>query len=147
MITGDVVIPVFCKVDDRMPSVKKQPQGNKRSSWNDLMFVKTALSKTALVYDLKHFHHCFQNYINLACFARFATFVRHTGTTLYVFLRVSMDQCASITFVNSTPQVVRHNRRIGHHWAFDGWSECSTTTAGWFYCFKLPLFVDNPNPV
>ena len=79
----------------------------------------------------------------LLSYTRFVTLMQQMGIPLYVFLRLSMGSCTGISFVDSTPLAVCHNRRIYRHRVFDGWAARGKTTMGWFYGFKLHLIVNH----
>jgi len=79
----------------------------------------------------------------LVSYPRFVTLMQSMGLPLYVFLRISMGQCTGISFVDSTPLAVCHNRRIGRHRVFDGFAQRGKTTMGWFYGFKLHLIINH----
>jgi transposase len=83
----------------------------------------------------------------LVSYSRFVTLMQQMGIPLYVFLRVSMGRCTGISFVDSTPLAVCHNRRIARHRVFDGWAARGKTTMGWFYGFKLHLIVNHEGEI
>ena len=76
-------------------------------------------------------------------YARFVALMESMGVPLYVFLRVSMGPCTGISFVDSTPLAVCHNRRIERHRVFEGFAARGKTTMGWFYGFKLHLIINH----
>jgi hypothetical protein len=51
-------------------------------------------------------------------------------------------QCTGISFVDSTPIKVCHNKRIKRNKVFAGLAARGKTTMGWFYGFKLHLVVN-----
>ena len=51
-------------------------------------------------------------------------------------------RCTGISFVDSTPLKVCHNRRIPRHKVFAGLAARGKTSMGWFYGFKLHLIVN-----
>lgn len=54
-----------------------------------------------------------------------------------------MGRCTGISFIDSTPLAVCHNKRIKRHRVFDGFAERGKTTMGWFYGFKLHLMINH----
>ena len=48
-----------------------------------------------------------------------------------------------ISFVDSTPLKVCHNKRIPRHRVFEGLAERGKTSMGWFFGFKLHLVVND----
>lgn len=51
--------------------------------------------------------------------------------------------CTGISFVDSTPIAVCHNRRIPQHKTFDGIAQRGKNSADWFSGFKLHLVVND----
>ena len=78
----------------------------------------------------------------LVSYKRFVALMERIGVPLFVYLQVCMGRCTGISFVDSTPLRVCHNRRIQRHRVFDGWAARGKTTMGWFYGFKLHLAVN-----
>lgn len=91
--------------------------------------------------------HLKQAFPNLVSYPRFVTLMQSMGLPLYVFLRVSMGHCTGISFVDSTPLAVCHNKRISRHRVFDGFAERGKTTMGWFYGFKLHLIINHEGEI
>ena len=76
-------------------------------------------------------------------YQRFIKLIRRVGIPLYVYLHVVMGRCTGISFVDSTPLRVCHNKRIRSHRVFDGFAERGKTTMGWFFGFKLHLVINH----
>lgn len=91
--------------------------------------------------------HLSSEFPKLVSYSRFVTLMQQMGIPLYVFLRLSMGRCTGISFVDSTPLAVCHNRRIARHRVFDGWAARGKTTMGWFYGFKLHLIVNHEGKI
>ena len=62
---------------------------------------------------------------------------------LCLYLRSRLGQNTGISFIDSTPLPVCHNRRIGRHKVFAGLAARGKTSMGWFYGFKLHLIVND----
>ena len=92
-------------------------------------------------------HHLKQDFPRLVSYPRFVTLMQSMGLPLYVFLRISMGRCTGISFVDSTPLAVCHNRRIRRHKVFHGFAERGKTTMGWFYGFKLHLIINHDGEI
>ncbi|WP_430010451.1 IS982 family transposase, partial [Methylophaga lonarensis] len=80
---------------------------------------------------------------HLVSYPRFVALMQSMGLPLYVFLRISMGRCTGISFIDSTPLAVCHNKRIKRHRVFDGFAERGKTSMGWFYGFKLHLMINH----
>lgn len=61
---------------------------------------------------------------------------------LCAYLQSCYGACSGISFIDSTPLVVCHNRRIGRHRVFAGDAQRGKNSVGWFYGFKLHLVVN-----
>ena len=79
----------------------------------------------------------------LVSYKRFVELKKRVGMPLYAFLKLSMGTCTGLSFVDSTPLHVCHNRRIQRHRVFEGWAARGKTSMGWFYGFKLHLVVNH----
>ena len=80
---------------------------------------------------------------NLVSYERFVALRPRTIGPLSAYLHSLFGQCSGIAFVDSTPLVVCHNRRILRHRVFEGWAARGKTSMGWFYGFKLHLVVND----
>ncbi len=61
---------------------------------------------------------------------------------LTIYLLTQRGQCTGISFIDSTPISVCHNRRIRQHKVFNGLAARGKTSMGWFYGFKLHLVIN-----
>lgn len=78
----------------------------------------------------------------LVSYKRFVELMKRVGVPLFVYLHTQMGQCTGISFIDSTPLRVCHNRRINRHRVFDGFAARGKTSMGWFFGFKLHLVVN-----
>src|SRR5262249_11770213 len=62
---------------------------------------------------------------------------------LCVYLRSCYCDCTGISFIDSTPLAVCHNRRIPHHRTFADIAQRGKNSVGWFFGFKPPLVVND----
>jgi len=60
-----------------------------------------------------------------------------------VYLKTCLGNCTGISFIDSTPLAVCHNRRIDRHRVFKEVARRGKTSMGWFYGFKLHLVVND----
>lgn len=61
-----------------------------------------------------------------------------------IFLKSeSLSDCSGISFVDSTPLRVCHNRRLYQHKTFKGIAMRGQCSLGWFYGFKLHVFTND----
>ena len=62
---------------------------------------------------------------------------------LNAYLAANLGTCSGPSFVDSTRLCVCDNKRISSHRVFAGKAECSKTSMGWFYGFKLHLILNS----
>ena len=74
---------------------------------------------------------------------RFVELQQKAILPMVLFLKVmQMGSCTGISFVDSTPLRVCHNKRIPNHKVFEGIAQRGKSTMGYFYGFKLQLVVN-----
>ena len=78
----------------------------------------------------------------MVSYSRFVRLMKRAVVPLLFYLKVNQGSCTGISFVDSTPIKVCHNRRIERHKTFKGLAARGKTTMGWFYGFKLHLVVN-----
>lgn len=76
-------------------------------------------------------------------YQRFVELMPRILLPLLVYVQHCAGRCTGISFVDSTPLSVCHNRRIARHKVFDGLAARGKTSMGWFYGFKLHLVVND----
>ncbi len=98
------------------------------------------------------FKHYYTDYVDphlrpyfpmLVSSTRFVELMPHALVPLCCYLYTRKGRCTGIAFIDSTPLVVCHNRRIASHKVFAGWAARGKTSMGWFYGFKLHLIVND----
>ena len=80
---------------------------------------------------------------NLVSYPRFVALKPRALGPLSVYLYSLYGQCSGISFIDSTPLKVCHNRRIQQHKVFAGLAGRGKSSMGWFYGFKLHLVVND----
>lgn len=100
--------------------------------------------------DIKHFYifyvkdHLTQEFPHTVSYNRFVELMRSVIFPLAIYLKTQqMGNCTGISFVDSTPLRVCHNRRIHSHKVFSGIAERGKCSIGWFFGFKLHLIVND----
>lgn len=79
----------------------------------------------------------------LVAYNRFIELKKYAALPLALFAKIGcLDDCTGISFVDSTPLVVCHNRRIHSHKVFKSCARRGKTSLGWFYGFKLHLVIN-----
>ncbi len=91
-------------------------------------------------YLLDHHRHDFPDMIS---YDRFVYLIPRAVIPMFAYLHVcGMDEPTGISFIDSTPLKVCHNKRISRHRVFDGIAQIGKTTMGWFLGFKLHLIIN-----
>ncbi len=100
--------------------------------------------------NLKHFYlfyvkeHLSSEFPRLVSYNRFVELTQSVIFPLVVFLKTeATGNCTGISFVDSTPLRVCHNRRIHSHKVFKGIAERGHCSIGWFFGFKLHIIIND----
>jgi len=78
----------------------------------------------------------------LVSYSRFVRLMGQAFVPLTLYLLTRRGPCTGISFLDSTPIKVCHNRRIERNKVFAGIAARGKTTMGWFYGFKLHLVIN-----
>lgn len=87
-----------------------------------------------------HLRHAFPHRVS---YTRFVELQREALLPLCLYLKSRYGGCSGISFIDSTPLAVCHNRRILSHRTFAEVAARGKTSVGWFYGFKLHLVVSD----
>jgi transposase len=79
----------------------------------------------------------------LVSYHHFIEWVPSTLVPMCAYLRSCFGKCSGISFMDSTPLKVCHNRRIPQHKVFEGFAARGKTSVDWFFGFKLHLVVND----
>ena len=79
----------------------------------------------------------------LVSYNRFVELMPRVLVPLCAYLRHCYGNCTGISFIDSTPIAVCHNRRIGQHKTFPEVAQRGKNSVDWFYGFKLHLVVSD----
>lgn len=153
----DSLLELFCAVDDFCKEFVPVWQRQMLTAGEIQRQRKRSLTIGEIMTILIHFHQShyrnFKAYYNqyvlerlrsefpgLVSYNRFVEFIPSVLIPLCVYLRRNcFGVCTGISFIDSTPLKVCHNRRIHSHKVFAGLAERGKTSTGWFYGFKLHL--------
>ncbi len=86
--------------------------------------------------------HLVEEFPRQVSYSRFVTLMARALVPLTFYLLSKRGNCTGISFVDSTPLKVCHNKRIERNKVFAGIAARGKTTMGWFYGFKLHLVVN-----
>lgn len=79
----------------------------------------------------------------LVSYNRFVELIPSALIPLCAYLRSCYGDCTGVSFIDSTPLAVCHNRRIPQHRTFSGIAQRGKNSVGWFFGFKLHLVVND----
>ncbi len=154
------LVELFCHVDDFYQSFRPKWEHQILSSGIKRRRRKGKLSLSEMMTIVILFHQShyrtfkayYQEYVqvhlcsefpDLVSYERFVALMPRTIGPLVAYLHSLFGQCSGISFVDSTPLAVCHNRRILYHRVFEGFAARGKTSMGWFYGFKLHLVVSD----
>ena len=160
------IITLFCEIETFFlimrngwhPSVFPKPpietRGRRRSLHPSEVMTLLIAFHQSNYRTLKHFylkHVCVywgDEFPHLVSYSRFVQLQSEVLTLLVSYLSTTLGDCSGVSFVDSTrrPRVC-DNRRISSHRVFADVAECSKTSMGWFYGFKLHLAINEKGEV
>jgi hypothetical protein len=79
----------------------------------------------------------------LVSYSRFVEWMPSVLVPLCAYLQSCYGTCSGVSFIDSTPLVVCHNRRIQRHRVFRGVAQRGKNSVDWFFGFKLHLVVSD----
>lgn len=79
----------------------------------------------------------------LVSYTRFIDLIPSVLVPLCAYLDTCRGSCRGLSFIDSTPLAVCHNRRIQRHRVFAGLAGRGKNSVDWFYGFKLHLVVND----
>jgi transposase len=158
-MTLDSITKLFCKVDDFCKRFEPRwvkhllasgAQIRQRARSMVLSEIMTILILFHMAYfrNFKHFYlsllyHWRREFPGLPSYQRFVEWMPSALIPLGAYLRSRTGGCTGVSFVDSTPLRVCHNKRISRHKVFHGLAQRGKTTTGWFFGFKLHLIIND----
>jgi hypothetical protein len=153
------VIELFCDVDDfcqkfepkwkqfQLESGLRKRKRKSRLTLSEIMTIVIHFHqsnyRTFKAYYLQHVcKHLSGEFPSLVSYSRFMRLMGQAFVPLTIYLLRRRGRCTGISFIDSTPIRVCHNRRIQRNKVFAGIAARGKSTMGWFYGFKLHLVVN-----
>ena len=154
------LVALFVDVDDFCQSYQQFVQSQRLETPAGRRGPRCRLSLSEVMTIIIHFHQSgyrhfkayytehVQEYLHgefpdLVSYNRFVELMPAALYPLCLFLRSRLGQRTGISFIDSTPLPVCHNRRIERHKVFADLAARGKTSMGWFYGFKLHLIVND----
>ena len=154
------LVAMFCDIDDfckhfepiytqrLLQSGQRQRTRPPQLSLSEMMTIIVSFHQSGYR-DFKRYYtqyvavHWRPYFPNLVSYNRFVELMPRTLVPLCNYLHTRKGRCSGITFVDSTPLAVCHNKRIGRHQVFEAWATRGKCSMGWYFGFKLHLMVND----
>ena len=163
MLSPAKITQIFCSIDDFcldfMPQYQKVLLGTKKRNKPTKLHLSEIMTIQVLFhfsgyrnfktfyngYVRRHLHSFFPNTVS---YNRMVELKRDSLVPLAIYLKVmATGGCTGISFIDSTPLRVCHNRRIHNHKVFDGLATRGHCSIGWFYGFKLHIITSETGEI
>lgn len=155
------IVKIFCEVDDfyrvfektAQQELLQSPQVHQVESCT-FSLSPSEIMTMVIAFHLSHyrtFKHFYLQHVQrywreafpgLVSYPRFIALQPLILIPLCAYLNSRKGQVTGIAFVDSTPLIVCHNRRIHSHRVFKQLAKRGKNSVGWFYGFKLHLIVN-----
>lgn len=160
MFSMNKVTEIFCSIDDFclefIPTFNNHLLSNTKNRHKPS---KLSLSEVMTIQVLFHisgfrnFKTFYKGYVcahlntwfpDLVSYNRMVELCSESLVPLVIYLKSrATGKCTGISFIDSTPLRVCHNRRIHSHKVFNGLAQRGQCSIGWFYGFKLHLVTND----
>jgi transposase, IS4 family len=154
------LLELYCHVDDFCQGFVGQWEGELLASGARQRLPEGQLSTSEIMTIIIHFHQMryrdFKTYYTqfvqvylpaefpqLVSYNRFVELMPSLLVPLCAYLQSCYGDCTGISFIDSTPIMVCHNRRIRRHRVFANIAQRGKNSVGWFFGFKLHLVVND----
>lgn len=153
------VVELFCDVDDFALTLQKEvnrqqigaakSRGPKcRMSLSEVMTILILFHQSGFrcfkwFYKRQVLKQMRSEFPKAVSYNRFVELTPGALIPLCLYLRTLLGRCTGISFIDSTPLAVCHNRRIQRHRMFEEQAARGKTSMGWFYGFKLHIVVND----
>lgn len=160
-----LVTDIFVSIDDfyvqfnqqikklQIEAHKKQRNRSFTMSGSEVMTI-VVLFHLSQHKNLKHFYlfyvkkHMQAEFPNTVSYNRFVELISSVLLPLTIYLKTCrLGKCSGISFVDSTPLRVCHNKRINNNKVFAEVAHRGKTSMGWFFGFKLHIVVNDKGEI
>lgn len=158
MIDFAKVTDIFCIVDEFSTNFKQTTKNFilGKASKRPPVMSQSEVMTIILLFHLsgfrcfKHFYlfyvqrHMQSEFPRTVSYNRFVELSQSVLMPLCIFMKTCcLGTCTGISFVDSTPIRVCHNKRIKRNKVFKDVAEVGRSTMGWFYGFKLHIVIND----
>jgi len=155
MLTAAKITEIFCSIDDFcldfVPKLEKRLLGSKKRNKPGKLSLSEVMTIQVLfqISGYRNFKTFYNTYVcghlrsffpDVVSYNRMVELCSGSLLPMAIYLKTQgTGQCTGISFIDSTPLRVCHNRRIHNHKVFEGLAKRGHCSIGWFYGFKLHL--------
>ncbi len=162
MIDFTKISDIFCLVDEFCKDFDEttRPFLVGRPAKRPATMSKSEVISICLLFHLsgfrcfKHFYmfyvqrHMQKEFPQTVSYNRFVELSQSVLLPMGIFLKTCcLGTCTGISFVDSTPIRVCHNKRIKRNKVFKDTAEVGKSTMGWFYGFKLHIVINDKGEI
>ncbi len=164
MISSSKITEIFCSIDDfckefiplfeqRLIGKRKTRNKSCKLSLSEVMTIQVlfhlsgvrTFKKFYLDYVRLHLKDCFPKTVS---YNRMVELCTESMLPLMAYLKTQgTGHCSGISFIDSTPLRVCHNRRIHSHKVFNGLAQRGQCSMGWFFGFKLHIVTNDSGQI
>jgi hypothetical protein len=154
------LVAMFCDIDDFCNTFEPIYTQRLLQSGQRQRIRQSQLSLSEIMTIIVYFHrshyrdfkHYYTNYVerhlrpyfpHLVSYSRFVELMPRALVPLCNYLHTRKGRCTGITFVDSTPLAVCHNKRSTRHKVFAEWATRGKCSMGWYFGFKLHLMIND----
>jgi hypothetical protein len=156
----DQITEIFVNVDNFYSQFKKEIKKHQLSTTKKQRNRKFTMSASEVMTimilfhlsnqkNIKHFYlfyikqHLKKEFPSTVSYNRFTELMQSVLLPLAFYLKsIRMGDCSGISFIDSTPIRVCHNRRIHSNKVFRQYAQRGKCSIGWFFGFKLHIIVN-----
>ncbi len=164
MISKTKITEIFCSIDDfckefvplfekKLIGASKKRKRACKLSLSEVMTIQV-LFHLSRVRDFKTFYigylqeHLRDYFPNTVSYNRMVELCTESMLPLLAYLKIQgTGRCSGISFIDSTPLRVCHNRRIHSHKVFNGLAQRGQCSIGWFFGFKLHIVTNDSGEI
>jgi hypothetical protein len=164
MFSDTKIISIFCEIDDfckafypqwykKLISVTKKRSRASKMSHTEVITLMVLFHESGFR-EFKKFYlgyvsnHMSSYFPNLVSYNRMVELISDSIIPMAIFLKnKGLGECNGISFIDSTPIRVCHNKRIHQHKVFSGIAQRGQCSIGWFYGFKLHIVTSETGEV
>lgn len=165
MVPQDKIIEIFCSIDDFCHAFESElkkhqisdgkPKRNRAFTMSDSEVITiTVMFHLGGFRNFKHFYidyvckHLQTDFPKLVSYNRFVELMQRALLPMVLYLKTyRVAECTGISFIDSTPIRVCHNRRIHSHKVFAGIAQRGHCSIGWFFGFKLHSVINDKGEI